>query len=270
MTPRPPARPPVTEYLTEDKGFEWRRQPTRAGESERFTDGPSGDDERMLEESPAVLVFQRGRGDVRCTVQAASRSTERHGGVDVAKTVERARERAESPDPLPRRPRRRPARRGRSEKERPAGPSPTQRLLEQIREDGVGRDLRVEVMEKSGLRGNEVRDFNPADGAGPARSRAPEPRRAGGAAAFRARHGALAGDGHPCGCVHGERAAAHERGAAARAAGERQGAGGGLGPCRVAARRGDRQRTGRRAARGVDGGAPVRLRAGVPAGAQRP
>ncbi len=155
-----PGAAPVTEYLTEDKGFEWRRQPTRAGESERFTDGPSGDDERMLEESPAVLVVQRGRGGVRCTVQAASRSTERHGGVDVAKTVERARERAESLYPLPRRPRRRPARRGRSEKERPAGPSPTQRLLEQIREDGVGRDLRVEVMEKSGLRGNEIRDFN--------------------------------------------------------------------------------------------------------------
>ena len=38
--------------------------------------------------------------------------------------------------------------------------SPTQRLLEQIRQDGVGRDLRVEVMEQSGLRGNEVRDFN--------------------------------------------------------------------------------------------------------------
>ena len=151
---------PVTEYLTEDKGFEWRREPARAGESDRFTDGASGDDERMLEESPAVLVVQRGRGGVRCTVQAAARSVERNGGVDVAKTAEQARERAESLDPLPRRPRRRPARRGPDKGGRPAGLSPTQRLLEQIRQDGVGRDLRVEVMEKSGLRGNEVRDFN--------------------------------------------------------------------------------------------------------------
>ena len=155
-----PGAAPITEYLTEEKGFEWRQEPAKAGEPERFTDGPSGEDERMLEESPAVLVVQRGRGGVRCTVQAAARSVERHGGVDVAKTVEQVRERAESLDPLPRRPRRRPARRGPDKGRGPAGPSPTQRLLEQIRQDGVGRDLRVEVMEKSGLRGNEVRDFN--------------------------------------------------------------------------------------------------------------
>lgn len=147
---------PVTEYLTKDKGFEWR-QPAPAGEPARFTDGAAADDERMLEESPAVLVVQRGRGGVRCTVQAASRSLERHGGVDVAKTVERARETAESLDPLPRRPRRRAARRTRDPRQ--TG-SATLRLLEQIWQEGVGRDLRVEVMEKSGLRGNEVRDFN--------------------------------------------------------------------------------------------------------------
>ena len=146
--------------LTEAKGFEWRQAPVARGEPERFTDGSAADDEKMLEESPAVLVVQRGRGGVRCTVQAAARSVERQGGVDVAKTAERAREAAESLDPLRRRPRRRASRRGRSEDGRRAGQSPTQRLLEQIRQDGVGRDLRVEVMEKSGLRGNEVRDFN--------------------------------------------------------------------------------------------------------------
>ena len=151
---------PVTEYLTEEKGFEWRQESPPAGEPERFTDGASADEEKMLEQSPAVLVVQRGRGGVRCTVQAAARSLERHGAVDVAQTVERAREAAEQPDPLPRRPRRRASRRGVSRSERPAGSSPTQRLLEQIRQDGVGRDLRVEVMEKSGLRGNDVRDFN--------------------------------------------------------------------------------------------------------------
>ena len=150
----------VTEYLTEDRGFEWRIGTATFAEPARFTDGSDADDQNVLEESPAVLVVQRGRGGVRCTVQAAARSVERHGGVDVAKTVEQARERAESIDPLPRRPRRRPARRGPDKAKGPAGPSPTQRLLEQIRQDGVGRDLRVEVMEKSGLRGNEVRDFN--------------------------------------------------------------------------------------------------------------
>lgn len=149
---------PVTEYLTEDKGFEWRKASARTGEPERFTDGAVTDDARMLEESPAVLVVQRGRGGVRCTVQAAARSLERHGGVDVAKTAERARNAAESLDPLPRRPRRR-ARRSRPAVRTPTA-SPTQRLLEQIRQDGVGRDLRVEVMEKSGLRGNDKRDFN--------------------------------------------------------------------------------------------------------------
>ena len=150
----------VTEYLTEARGFEWRIGTATFAEPARFTDGSDADDQKVLEESPAVLVVQRGRGGVRCTVQAAARSVERHGGVDVEKTVEQARERAESLDPLPRRPRRRPARRGPDKAKGPAGPSPTQRLLEQIRQDGVGRDLRVEVMEKSGLRGNEVRDFN--------------------------------------------------------------------------------------------------------------
>lgn len=150
----------VTEYLTEDMGFEWRVGTATFAEPARFTQGSDADNQKVLEESPAVLVVQRGRGGVRCTVQAAARSVERHGGVDVAKTVEQARERAESLDPLPRRPRRRPARRGPDKAKGTAGPSPTQRLLEQIRQDGVGRDLRVEVMEKSGLRGNEVRDFN--------------------------------------------------------------------------------------------------------------
>ena len=150
---------PITEYLTPDKGFQWRERPMSPATPARFTDGPLGDDERMLEESPTVLVLQRRRGGVTCTVQAPARSLERHGGVDVAKTVARAREAAEQLDPLPRRPRRRVPRRA-SDAERPAGLSPTQLLLEQIRQDGVGRDLRIEVMEKSGLRGNEVRDFN--------------------------------------------------------------------------------------------------------------
>ena len=154
-----PGAAPVTEYLTPDRGSNGATGRCRPIRRPRFTDGPPGDDERILEESPAVLVLQRRRGGVTCTVQAAARSLERHGGVDVAKTVERAREVAEQLDPLPRRPRRRVQGRT-ADTERQTGLSPTQRLLEQIRQDGVGRDLRVEVMEQSGLRGNEVRDFN--------------------------------------------------------------------------------------------------------------
>ena len=155
-----PGAAPITEYLTPDKGFQWRERPMSPDTPARITDNPPGDDERILKESPTVLVLQRRRSGVTCTVQEAARSLEQHGGVDVAKTVERARERAEQHDPLARRPRRRPARHDPSKNKRPAGLSPTQRLLEQIRQDGVGRDLRVEVMEKSGLRGNAVRDFN--------------------------------------------------------------------------------------------------------------
>ena len=81
------APPPVTEYLTEDKGFAWRRESASAGDPDGFTDS-TADDERMLEESPAVLVVQRRRGGVTCAVQPAARSLERRGGVDVAKTVE--------------------------------------------------------------------------------------------------------------------------------------------------------------------------------------
>ncbi len=155
-----PGAAPVTEYLTEGKGFKWRQKPTLAGKPDQFTDGESRDDERILEQSPAVLVVQRGRGGVRCTVQGAARSMEQHGRVDVGKTIEHACERAESLDLLTRRPRRRAARSGRSKGGHPTELSPTQRLLEQVREDGVGQDLRVEVMEKSGLRGTETRDFN--------------------------------------------------------------------------------------------------------------
>ena len=118
---------------TPDKGFQWRDRPMSPDTPARFTDGPPGGDERILEESPAVLVLQRRRGGVTCTVQAAALSMERHGGVDVEKTVERAREVAEHFDPLPRRPRRRVPRRA-SDTERPTGLAPTQRLLEQIRQ----------------------------------------------------------------------------------------------------------------------------------------
>ena len=148
----------ITEYLTKEKGFKWRKSSRTSAEPEGFSDGPGADDEQMLEKSPTVLVVQRARGGVLCTVQGAARSLQRHGRVDVGKTVERARQAAEQYEPLPRRPRRRASRQGSSSEKREA--SRTQLLLEQIRQDGVGRDLRVEVMERSGLRGNEVRDFN--------------------------------------------------------------------------------------------------------------
>ena len=56
---------------------------------------------------------------------------------------------------MPRRPRRRNPRGTPAGKKDKVGP-----LLEPLKEDGFGRDFRVEVMEKSGLRGNSTRDFN--------------------------------------------------------------------------------------------------------------
>ena len=156
---RPDPETPVTEYLTPDRGFQWREEPISADTPARFTDGPPGADERMLEETPAVLVLQRRSGGVRCTTQPVERSLERRGGVDVAKTVEQARATAWHSELLSRRPRRR-LRRASPDTVRPSGPSREQRLFELLRQDGAGRDLRVEVMEKSGLRGNELRDFN--------------------------------------------------------------------------------------------------------------
>ena len=90
-----------------------------------------------------------------------------------------------------------------SDAERPAGLSPTQRLLEQIRQDGVGRDLRVEVMEKSGLRGNEVRDFNLL--MEPVRRASAHLSQEGLEGRLRSvlGHGALAGHGRPCRCLYG-------------------------------------------------------------------
>ena len=94
----------VTEYLTAERGFQWRERPADADERPGFADGPADEDRRVLEEAPSVLVVQRGRGGVSCTVQAAARSLDEHGGVDVPKTVEQARQTAEQPAALPRRP----------------------------------------------------------------------------------------------------------------------------------------------------------------------
>jgi len=244
-------------------------------ERDRYDGSRVGDPGHTNEDEarpPSTAVRPRDGGPrrgVRCTVQAASRSTKRHGGVDVAKTVEQAREWAESLDPLRRRPRRRPAQRGRSEKERPAPPSPPRRLLEQIREDGVGRDLRVEVMEKSGLRGNEVRDFNLL--MEPVRRAAAHMSREGleGRLRLRTRHGALEEtDTHADACTVSvlllmNAALLHARLESAK------GRAADLARVGLLHDAGDRQRAGRGAGRGVDGRTPTRLRAGVPAGAQR-
>ena len=224
-----PGAAPVTEYLTPDKGFQWRDRPMSPDTPARFTDGPPGGDERILEESPAVLVLQRRRGGVTCTVQAAALSMERHGGVDVEKTVERAREVAEHFDPLPRRP----------ATARPA-PGFRYRASDWVVADAAapGADPARRRRSRSARRGDGAvwatgergTRLQPADGARPSRIGAPEPGRVGGTAACSARHGALAGHRRPCRCVHGQRVAAHERGAAARTAGGREGSGGGSGP----------------------------------------
>ena len=236
----------------------------------RFTDGPPGGDERILEESPAVLVLQRRRGGVTCTVQAAALS---HGA---------ARRRGRGEDrgagarggrafrPVAAAARDGASRAWTSDTERPTGLSPTQRLLEQIRQDGVGHDLRIEVMEKSGLRGNEVRDFNLLM----------EPvRRAAAHLSQEELEGRLRAvlgmehlqdtDAHADACTVSvlllmNAALLHAR------LEDAKGQAADLARGRATPRGGDRSRTGQGVARGVDGRAAVRLRAGIPTGARCP
>lgn len=145
---------PITEILTEELGFEWHDAAVPEEESGGFTGEGESADRKVFEAHQAVFVARRERDGLRCETLSPKLSAD--GLVDPCATADAAISRVnEWRKPLPRRPRRRTRRRPSADRKDRIGP-----LLEPLNEDGFGRDFRVEVMEKSGLRGNSTRDFN--------------------------------------------------------------------------------------------------------------
>ena len=132
-----PGRPPmeITDYLTPAKGFEWSDQKlSKNRPARRLTDRPEGEDDRSLSNAGDVLAIRRDRRSTRVTGLApVGRKDAGAEGFDIPETVAKARKLAEN---------------------RSAD------ALAAAGERGAYPNLAVEVMERSGLRGNARRDFN--------------------------------------------------------------------------------------------------------------
>ena len=145
---------PITEILTEELGFDWHDACVPEGDGGGFTGEGESADQEVLVAHQAVFVARRERDGLRCETLPPRLSAE--GLVDSRATADAALTRVnEWRKPMPRRPRRRGRGKSKADRRDRIGP-----LLEPLKEDGFGRDFRVEVMEKSGLRGNSTRDFN--------------------------------------------------------------------------------------------------------------
>ena len=153
-----PGKPPmqITDYLTKERGFVWSDQKLAKGRpAEKLTDRPEGEDDRSLSNAGDVLAIRRDRRGTRVTGLApVGRKDAAADGFDITGTVEKARKLAETRSKL-REPRRRISRK----RDRPTTQAePT--LWQQLESEEPTRNLAVEVMERSGLRGNATRDFN--------------------------------------------------------------------------------------------------------------
>ena len=146
----------ITDYLTPARGFEWSDQKLPKNRpAQRLTDRPEGEDERSLSNAGDVLTIRRDRRGTRVTGLApVGRKDAGAEGFDITETVAKARKLAENRSVL-REPRRRIIRK----RDRPTTQAhPT--LWQQLESAEPTRNLAVEVMERSGLRGNATRDFN--------------------------------------------------------------------------------------------------------------
>lgn len=145
---------PITEILTPELGFDWHDASPPDEEGGGFTGKGEAADQKVLVAHQAVFVARRERDGLKCETLPPKFASD--GLVDSRATASAAITRVnEWGKPMQRRPRRRTRRRTSADRKDRIGP-----LLEPLKEDGFGRDFRVEVMEKSGLRGNSTRDFN--------------------------------------------------------------------------------------------------------------
>ena len=154
-----PGRGPteLSDYLTPKHGFTWSEQRVvNDRPTDRITDrGPQADQE-LLKKFPAVDIIRRDRRGVRVAphVKPVGSLDSDDGGFDVTETVSKGRAQANKTELL-REPRRR-----RLKRAAPAAPGESPSLWQKLESHDPTRGLAVEVMERSGLRGNPARDFN--------------------------------------------------------------------------------------------------------------
>lgn len=153
-----PGRPPmeITAWLTPDRGFEWSEQKLPKNRpAQKLTDRPEGEDHRSLINAGDVLAIRRDRRGTRVTGLApVGRRDAGAEGFDIPATVSKAVKLVENRFLL-----RVPIRKiPRNPERSTAQAQPT--LWQQLESADSTRNLAVEVMERSGLRGNATRDFN--------------------------------------------------------------------------------------------------------------
>ena len=158
---RPPAwtekHGDVREYLNTKRGFTWSDQEL-AGErvTDKITDRAAGADQETLTKRAQICVLRRDRSgvtlvDTRPTAHEDPGKT----GFDIAGTVRKAQRVAADRERL-RSPRKRPAATAKPTLNRHHAP----KLWEKLESSDPTHSIAVEIMEKSGLKGNETRDFN--------------------------------------------------------------------------------------------------------------
>ena len=147
----------ITEYLNKKRGFTWSDQQLAGNRvAEKLTDRAPGADQETLANRPQVCVLRRDRSGVKLvdTTPTAHEDPSKTG-FDIGGTVRKAQNLAANRAAL-RKPRRRRTATAKSTLDRHQAP----KLWEKLESSDPTHSIAVEIMEKSGLKGNDTRDFN--------------------------------------------------------------------------------------------------------------
>ena len=147
----------ITEYLRDRNGFTFSDQRLPRGRvTDKLTDRPEGADQETLAKRPQVCVLRRDRGGVKLVdTTPIAHADPAKPGFDIPETVRKAQALAADRSGL-RRPRSGRATTGGSTLERHEAP----KLWAKLESSDPTHSIAVEIMEKSGLKGNDTRDFN--------------------------------------------------------------------------------------------------------------
>ena len=147
----------ITEYLRERNGYTWSDQRLPRGRvTDKLTDRAEGADQETLAKRPQVCVLRRDRGGVKLVdTTPIAHADPAKAGFDIPETVRKAQGLAADRSGL-RRPRPRRATTARPVLDRHQAP----KLWEKLESSDPNHSIAVEIMEKSGLKGNDTRDFN--------------------------------------------------------------------------------------------------------------
>ena len=147
----------VRDYLNDKRGFTWSEQQL-AGDraTEKLTDRGTGADQGTLSKRPQICVLRRDRGGVKLVdTTPISHEDPSKTGFDIGGTVRKAQNLAGNRAGL-RNPRIRRTTRGKPTIDQHQAP----KLWEKLESIDPSHSIAVEIMEKSGLKGNDTRDFN--------------------------------------------------------------------------------------------------------------